>query len=167
MENNQNTENEKKKSLPKWMIYSISAIVVILALSFVLFYIFGDEMEIKNGEKLFSVSVGTTYTTQQIGDSLLGETTSELFVVVPFNIKNNSNEEITLYSNGCKLKIGNSTYEPSTILTGVDNPLYIAEAIGSGVTKQITVVFEIPLSAKDLAKTLEITINRYTQSYPI
>ena len=116
-------------------------------------------------EKLFSFSINSVSNTQQIGSTIFGEQTDENFVVVTFSVKNNSNSKITLYSSNCKLKIDNATYEPITILSGVDNPLNVLEDIGSGITKQVTAVFEIPLSLKNSKKSLQITINHVTQSY--
>jgi hypothetical protein len=103
--------------------------------------------------------------TKHVGGEYLGEDTDANFAIVTIEVKNTSNSEITLYGDNFKYCRGESVYEASSagIYAG-DNGFYTLKEVGSGLTKTLDVVYEIPstheatdyILAKDSYKTEKI-----------
>ena len=109
--------------------------------------------------------ITNVYDTVKVGS--LGETTSNNYVVITLVIKNNSSSEKSLTSSYFTYCRGNNKYEPSTqamYLNSSTNPFLALEKVGAGISKTITVVYEIPsehastdyLQVKDSFKTEKI-----------
>lgn len=109
--------------------------------------------------------VTAAYDTVKIGS--LGDVTSNKYVVITLVVKNNSSSEKSLTSSSFSYYRGNNKYEPSTqamYLNSSSNPFLAIEKVGAGISKTITIVYEIPsahvatdyLQVKDSFRTEKI-----------
>ena len=87
------------------------------------------------------------YDTKQIGNDYLGEKTEYNYVVVKIRITNYSNEEKYISDSNFYYYRGENKYDADysgIYLKDEDNGFYINETIGAGLSKTISVVYEIP-----------------------
>lgn len=104
---------------------------------------YGMNQTVKVGDLEYTIK--NAYDTVKVGT--LGDVTQNNYVVITLNIKNNGSSEKTFTSSSFTYYRGNNKYEPSTqaiYLSGASNPFSVIETIGAGISKTITVVYEIP-----------------------
>ena len=90
-------------------------------------------------------TITNAYDTKQTGS--LGDVTQNNYVVITLVVKNNGSSEVSLTSSYFTYYRGSSKYEPSTqamYLSSSTNPFLVSEKVGAGISKTITVVYEIP-----------------------
>lgn len=81
--------------------------------------------------------------TKFLGSTFLNETTDYNFVVITLVVKNISNTEKTLWDDNMVYHRGNNSYECNSAAIVLDNGFYLLEDIGAGLSKTISVVYEI------------------------
>ena len=86
--------------------------------------------------------VNSAYNIKKIGS--VGTVTQNNYVVVNTTVKNTGSTEMTLTSSSFSYYIGNNKYEPSAEGIYLTNGFCVVQDLGAGITKNISVVFEIP-----------------------
>ena len=81
------------------------------------------------------------YDTDNIG---YNNKTENNYVVVTLTVKNNGKDGITVYDSMFEYYRGDAKYECSANSIYLENGFYVLQAIGAGITKTISVAYEIP-----------------------
>lgn len=90
-------------------------------------------------------TISSAYNTVKIGS--YGNITQNNYVVITIAIKNNDDSEKTLTSSDITYCRGSNKYAISTqgmYLSSSMNPFFVSQKIGAGISKIISVVYEIP-----------------------
>ena len=122
-------------------------------------YGFGDVVKVGDIE----YTALSARNTKSIGSEYLGETTSNNFVIVNLRVRNVGNKELSLFSSMMIYTIRNSEYEPHTAGIYLDNGFYVIMSIGSGISKTIDVVYEIPSNYSE-SDYLSVKASSYSSS---
>lgn len=93
-------------------------------------------------------TVNSVYNTKRVGTEYIGANTSNNFAVVNITVKNNGTSEFSLLSEMMAYHIGDNTYEPNSAGIYLDDGFYVIETIGAGLSKAVSVVYEIPSNYK-------------------
>ena len=164
MEEKKQNQAEKKAFYKKWWFWLIIGVVVVGIIGIIVGGTAGSSSNSGTNSGGNSSQTSTTYgmnETVTVGDleykvtnaydtikvGTLGDVTSNNYVVITLTIKNNSSYEKTFTSSSFTYYRGSNKYEPSTqalYLNGATNPFVAIETLGAGLTKTITVVYEIP-----------------------
>ena len=102
----------------------------------------GEELQV--GDVVFKVNEIST--TKRIDDGPFyyePETEGSIFFLVNVSVTNKGNEMINTDSSFFKLKKGDTTYSPTTLITS-DDQFFLFEGINPGLTKTGLVSFEVP-----------------------
>ena len=163
MEGEEKTKTEEKKAAKvpfykKWWFWVIIALVVLGAIGGAVGgtdsskddstdgstasksgeYKIEDEVKVGN----LTYKVTSVYDTIAIGGA---DVTSNDYVVIGLEITNNGSSEATVTANDLLYYRGNSSYKYNSLASlYADNGFYINVKIGAQITKQVTIVFEIP-----------------------
>ena len=103
---------------------------------------YGMNQKVKVKDLEFTIT--GAYDTKILGNSTLGATTENNFVVVTITVKNNSSSEINLYESNFRYYRGSNAYEAHSGGIYLDNGFYVVQSVGAGITKTINVAYEIP-----------------------
>jgi hypothetical protein len=115
-----------------------------------------------------SVTVTSVEDRSSVGSYPLNVTADGNFILVHVTIKNNSSSEVTLTSSAFKLQRGSSTYNPhSSAGVYVTNGFAVIETIGSGITKNLVIVFETPTEHTADDYVFKITNSSKTASFAL
>ena len=109
-------------------------------------------------------TVLSVYNTTVIDSFFEDGKTDNNFIVITLKIKNNSSSEKSIWSSNFYYYRGNSKYEVHDSGLYLDGGFWLSDSIGSGITKTIKIVYEIPsesqstdfLQVKDSYKAAKI-----------
>lgn len=113
----------------------------------------GEELQV--GDVVFKVNEVST--TKRIDDGpFYYEPNAEgsVFFLVNVSVTNKGNEMINTDSSYFKLKKGDVTYSPTTLITS-DDQFFLFEGINPGLTKTGFVVFEVPEGEKEFVLNVQ------------